>query len=98
MIIPSGAVRVLVATRPVDFRKGADGLCALVQESCTPIPTGANLRPARDHARSLDPGGLGWPCGIRAATRARETVGATQTIYQAVCRRDESASARPRTR
>jgi transposase len=33
MIIPSGAVRVLVATRPVDFRKGTDGLCALVQET-----------------------------------------------------------------
>ena len=33
MIIPSGAVRVLVATRPVDFRKGMDGLAALVQES-----------------------------------------------------------------
>jgi len=26
MIVPSGAVRVLVATRPVDFRKGMDGL------------------------------------------------------------------------
>ena len=33
MIIPSGAVRVLVATRPVDFRNGMDGLAALVQES-----------------------------------------------------------------
>jgi transposase len=33
MIVPSGAVRVLVATRPVDFRKGMDGLAALVQES-----------------------------------------------------------------
>jgi transposase len=33
MIIPSGAVRVLVATRPVDFRKGMDGLAAPVQES-----------------------------------------------------------------
>ena len=32
MIVPSGAVRVLVATRPVDFRKGMDGLAALVQE------------------------------------------------------------------
>jgi transposase len=30
MIVPSGAVRVLVATRPVDFRKGMDGLAALV--------------------------------------------------------------------
>jgi transposase len=33
MIIPSGAVRVLVATRSVDFRKGMDGLAALVREN-----------------------------------------------------------------
>ena len=33
MIVPSGAVRVLVATRPVDFRKGMDGLAALVREN-----------------------------------------------------------------
>lgn len=33
MIVPSGAVRVLVATQPVDFRKGMDGLAALVRES-----------------------------------------------------------------
>jgi transposase len=33
MIVPSGAVRVLVATRPVDFRKGMDGLAAMVRES-----------------------------------------------------------------
>lgn len=33
MIVPSGVVRVLVATRPVDFRKGMDGLAALVRES-----------------------------------------------------------------
>ena len=33
MIVPSGAVRVLGATRPVDFRKGMDGLAALVRES-----------------------------------------------------------------
>lgn len=33
MIGPSGAVRVLVATRPVDFRKGAEGLAALVRET-----------------------------------------------------------------
>jgi transposase len=38
MIIPSGAVRVLVATRPVDFRKGMDGLCALVQETLRSDP------------------------------------------------------------
>lgn len=33
MILPGGTVRVLVATRPVDFRKGAEGLAALVREA-----------------------------------------------------------------
>ena len=33
MIGPSGAVRVMVATKPVDFRKGAEGLAALVRET-----------------------------------------------------------------
>jgi len=33
VIGPTGAVRVVVATRPVDFRKGAEGLAALVRES-----------------------------------------------------------------
>ena len=32
MIGPSGSVRVLVATKPVDFRKGAEGLAAVVRE------------------------------------------------------------------
>jgi transposase len=31
MIVPPTSVRVLVATKPVDFRKGAEGLAALVQ-------------------------------------------------------------------
>ncbi len=31
MIGPTGTVRVMMATRPVDFRKGADGLAALVR-------------------------------------------------------------------
>jgi transposase len=30
--VPAGA-RVMVATRPIDFRKGADGLAALVRET-----------------------------------------------------------------
>ena len=30
--VPAG-VRVLIATKPVDFRKGADGLIALVREA-----------------------------------------------------------------
>ena len=33
MIVPTGGpVRVMMATRPVDFRHGRDGLCALVKE------------------------------------------------------------------
>ncbi len=33
MIGPSGMVRVMLATRPVDFRKGMDGLAALVRDA-----------------------------------------------------------------
>jgi transposase len=32
ILSPAGPVRVLVASRPVDFRKGMDGLAALVQQ------------------------------------------------------------------
>ena len=35
--VPAG-VRVLVATKPVDFRKGSDGLAALVQETLEEDP------------------------------------------------------------
>ena len=32
MILPAGPPRVYVATKPVDFRKGIDGLAALAQQ------------------------------------------------------------------
>jgi transposase len=35
---PTGAVRVLVATKPVDFRKGMDGLAALVKDQMRADP------------------------------------------------------------
>ncbi|CUT13613.1 MULTISPECIES: IS66 family insertion sequence element accessory protein TnpB [Bradyrhizobium] len=38
MIGPTGAVRVMVSTRPVDFRKGAEGLAALLRESMQADP------------------------------------------------------------
>ncbi len=38
MIGPTGAVRVMVATKPVDFRKGAEGLAALVREEMRADP------------------------------------------------------------
>ena len=40
MIGPTGAVKVMVATRPVDFRKGADGLAVLVRETMGADPFG----------------------------------------------------------
>ena len=38
MIVPPTGIRVLVATKPVDFRKGMDGLAALVQEELKADP------------------------------------------------------------
>lgn len=38
MILPSGPVRVLMATKPVDFRKGMDGLAAFVKEELRTDP------------------------------------------------------------
>jgi transposase len=38
VIGPSGTVRVMVATKPVDFRKGAEGLAALVRETMRADP------------------------------------------------------------
>ena len=38
MLMPSQGVRILVATKPVDFRKGHDGLAALVQSTLTEDP------------------------------------------------------------
>jgi transposase len=38
VIGPTGAVKVLVATKPVDFRKGAEGLAALVREQMRADP------------------------------------------------------------
>ena len=42
MIFPSNRVRIMVATKPIDFRKGHDGLAALVSSSLRKDPfTGA---------------------------------------------------------
>jgi hypothetical protein len=60
VIGPSGAVRVLVATKPVDFRKGAEGLAALVREELGADPFGgAGLCLSRQAGRSDQAGVLG---------------------------------------
>ncbi|TKA84061.1 transposase, partial [Sulfitobacter sp. 15WGC] len=38
MLMPSQGVRILVATRPVDFRKGHDGLASMVQSALAQDP------------------------------------------------------------
>jgi transposase len=38
VIGPAGAVRVMVSTKPVDFRKGAEGLAMLVPEAMLADP------------------------------------------------------------
>ena len=38
MIVPPTGVRVLVATKPVDFRKGMDGLAAYVEQQLLTDP------------------------------------------------------------
>jgi transposase len=40
VIVPASGVKVLIATRPVDFRKGMDGLAAVVRESLGSDPYG----------------------------------------------------------
>ncbi len=51
MIGPTGAVKVMVATKPVDFRKGAEGLAALVRAAGgwrVPLAESARWRDAAD--------------------------------------------------
>ncbi len=38
MIGPSGTIKVLIATKPVDFRKGAEGLASLVKDQMRADP------------------------------------------------------------
>ena len=38
MLMPAQGGRILVATKPVDFRKGHDGLAALVQSTLAEDP------------------------------------------------------------
>ena len=43
MLIPPGSVRVLLASKPVDFRRGMDGLAALVKEQLRLDPFAGTL-------------------------------------------------------
>ena len=68
MIFPSNRVRILVATQPVDFRKGRDGLAALVQSVLRKGPFTGTIfvfrakRPDRLKLLCRDGGGLVMAC------------------------------------
>ena len=64
MIIPSGTVRVLVAMRPVDFRKGMDGLAAVARESLGADPYSGVVYVFR----SLSLASAAWGAAARTTT------------------------------
>ena len=45
MIVPPTSVRVFVATKPVDFRKGMDGLAAIIESELKLEVSGASSPP-----------------------------------------------------
>lgn len=51
MIGPSGTVRVMMATKPVDFRKGMEGLALLVSFGGAGLIIGRSI--TRSHAPRL---------------------------------------------
>ena len=67
ILVPPG-VRILLAARPVDFRKGMDGLAAFVQQALRADPFAGDVfifRPKRtDRVKILDPAPCAGP-GIR---------------------------------
>src|SRR5215467_7296636 len=56
--VPAG-MRVLVATKPVDFRRGADGLVALVREQLGHDPFSGTIFVFR--WKRLEHGAFRWP-------------------------------------
>ena len=73
MIAVAAGVKVLVATKPVDFRKGADGLVALVREALGHDPFSETIFIFRSkRADRLKISGVGW---FRAGS-VLETAGA----------------------
>ncbi|WP_374834814.1 IS66 family insertion sequence element accessory protein TnpB [Paenochrobactrum pullorum] len=61
MIFPSNRVRIMVATKPVDFRKGHDGLGSLVKNELRKDPVyGNSLCLPFAQGRSFEADLLGW--------------------------------------
>ena len=75
MIGPTGAVRVMVATKPVDFRKGAEGLAALVRETTGADPFSDVIYVFRANA----PTGSSWSTSTAPAYACWRSVWRTES-------------------
>ena len=60
MIFPTDSVRIVVATKPVDFRKGHDGLAGLVMNELKQNPFTGTVCVPRQTVRSSETALLGW--------------------------------------
>ncbi|ROT93537.1 IS66 family insertion sequence element accessory protein TnpB [Histidinibacterium lentulum] len=84
-MLPSHGMRILVATRPVDFRKGHDGLAALVQSALKEDPFAGTVFVFRakraDRLKILFWDGTGL---VMAYKRLEETTFAWPTIRDGV--------------
>jgi hypothetical protein len=69
MIVPASGVKVLIATKPVDFRKGMDGLAAVVRERARVGHPDVSDAP---HARAGGTSIKAHPDWGRLAPRSRE--------------------------
>ena len=58
LLVPPGPVRVLVVTKPVDFRKGMDGLAPLVKEQLKADPFSGVIFCFRAKARRQGEAGI----------------------------------------
>jgi transposase len=86
--VPAG-MRVLVATKPIDFRKGADGLAALVRETLGHDPFSGTIFVFR--AKRADRSSVGW-LGFGAVL---EAAGAWRVPMAADHRRRDEVEFRP---
>ena len=94
MIAVAAGVRVLVATKPVDFRRGADGLAALVREQLRHDPFSGTIfifRSKRaDRLKILAWDGSGLGAALEAAGARRVSLAADQRWRDAAVARRSS--------
>lgn len=99
MLMPSQGVRILVATKPVDFRKGHDGLAPLVQSLLAEDPFIGTVfvfrakRADRMKIQFWDGSGLVFAIGLERMAPRRLTLQAAGGKHLHLARDPRSATA-----